>query len=61
MESYKQEIELFCHFMASDQKPSFTTSSPYLPRKSKLVFKTGKGMIQTENRIIYFNSKPLIK
>ena len=29
----------FSHFHVSDQKTSFTTSSPYLPRNSKSIFK----------------------
>ena len=44
----------FSHFWASDQKTSFTTFSPYYPRSSKMVFKTGNG-------IIFPNSGPLIK
>ena len=51
----------FSHFRASDQKTSFITSSPYLSRNSKLVFKTGNGIIQTQNGIISLISRPLIK
>ena len=51
----------FFHFQASDQITSFTTAFPYLQRNSKLIFKTGNGIIQTGNGIISLTSKPLIK
>ena len=51
----------FCHFQASDQKTSVTTLSPYLPRNSKWILKTGNGIIQIRNGIISPTSKPLIK
>ena len=51
----------FSQFWASDQKTSFTTSFPYLPRSSKLIFKTGNEIIQTGNGIISPTSGPLIK
>ena len=51
----------FSYSLTSDQKTSFTTSFPYLPRNSKLIFKTGNGIIQTGNGIISLTSKPPIK
>ena len=51
----------FFHFQISDQITSFTTSFPFLPRNSKLIFKTGNGLIQTGNGIISPTSRPLIK
>ena len=51
----------FCHFQASDQKTFITTLSPYLPRNSKLILKTGNGIIQIRNGIIFPTSRPLIK
>ena len=50
----------FSHFQVSDQKTSFITSSPRLPRNSKFVFKTKNGIIQTGNGIISPTSRPLI-
>ena len=35
----------FSTFMASDQKTVFSTSSPYILWNSKLIFKTGNGII----------------
>ena len=51
----------FSHFLASDQKTSSTAYSPYLPRNSILIVKTGNGIIQTGNGIISPTSRPLIK
>ena len=42
----------FSHFQASDQKTTFTTSSPYLPRSSKVIFKTGNRIIQISQLIL---------
>ena len=61
MELPKQEMKLFFSIPGLWSKTSFSTSSPFSPRNSKLVFKTVNGMIQTGNRINYFNSRPLIK
>ena len=49
----------FSYFQASDQKISFTISSPHLLRSSKLIFKTGNGIIQIG--FISPASRPLIK
>ena len=51
----------FSHFQASDEKTFFITYSPYLPRNSKWIFKTGNGIIQTGNGIISPISRPPIK
>ena len=51
----------FFNFQASDQKTSFSTSFSYVPRGSKLSFKTGNGIIQTGNGIISPTFGPLIK
>ena len=51
----------FSHFQASDQKTSFTKCFWFDPRGSKLIFKTGNGIIQTGNGIISPTSRPLIK
>ena len=51
----------FSSFQASDQNISFSTSFLYDPRGSKLIFKTGNGIIQTGNGIISLTSKPPIK
>ena len=51
----------FSHFQASDEKTFFITYSPYLPRNSKWIFKTGNGIIQTGNEIISPISRPPIK
>ena len=61
MELSTQEMELFSHFQASDEKTFFITFSPYLPRNSKWIFKTGNGIIQTGNGIISPISRPPIK
>ena len=50
----------FCQFQASDQKTSFTNCFSTTSRSSKLIFKTGNGIIQTGNGIISANSRPLI-
>ena len=49
------------HFRASDQKTSFTTSSPYKPKCSTLFFNTGNITFQTGNGIISPTYRPLIK
>ena len=49
------------HFKVSDQKTYFTKCFSFDPRGSKLIFKTGNGIIQTGNGIISLISKPLIK
>ena len=51
----------FTHFQASDQKTSFTKDFSFDLRSSKLIFKTGNGIIQTGNWIISPTSRPLIK
>ena len=51
----------FPHFQASDEKTSFTTYFSFDPKVSKLIFKTGNGIIQTGNGIIIPTSRPLIK
>ena len=61
MKLSKQEMELFLPLLGSGQKTSYTTSSSYLPRRLKLIYKTGNGIIQTGNRIISPTSRPLIE
>ena len=51
----------FSHFQASDEKTTFITFSPYQPKNSNWIFKTGNGIIQTGNGIISPTSCPLIK
>ena len=51
----------FSSFQASVQKTSFTTSYSYIPRHSKLSFKTGIGIIQTGKAIIFPTFRPLIE
>ena len=51
----------FSHFRACNQITSFTKCSSFVPRGSKLIFKTGNGIIQTRNGIISSTSKPLMK
>ena len=51
----------FSHFHVSDKKTSFTTFFLYLPRSSKLVFKTGNEIIQTGYGINSPTSWPLIE
>ena len=51
----------FSHFLTSDQKTYFTICFSFVPRDSKLIFKTGNGIIQTGNGIISPTSRPLIK
>ena len=41
----QQEEESLSHFWASDQKTSFTKRFSFLPRSSKLIFKTGNGIV----------------
>ena len=50
----------FSTFQASDQKTYFTKCFSFVPRDSKLIFKTGNGIIQTGNGIISHTSRPLI-
>ena len=42
----------FSNFQAPDQKISFTKSFTFNPTVSKLIFKTGNGIIQTGNGTI---------
>ena len=51
----------FSHFQASDQKTSFPQRFSFDPRGSKLIFKTGNGIIQSGIGIISPPSRPLIK
>ena len=51
----------FSHFQASDQKISFLRCFSFDPRDSKLIFKTGNGIIQTGNGIISPPSRTRIK
>ena len=53
--------DYFSHFQASDEKTSFTKHFSLDPNISKLIFKTGNGIIQTGNGIISPTSRPLIK
>ena len=57
MELSNQEIELFFHFQASNQKISFTRCFKLFAR----IFKTGKRIIEIGNGIISLASSPLIK
>ena len=50
-----------CHLQTPDEKIYFTKCFSFLPRSSKLIFKTGNGIIQTGNGIISPTSRPLIK
>ena len=43
----------FSNFEASDQKTPFTKCFTFDPKGSKLIFKTGNGIIQTGNGFIY--------
>ena len=54
-------IYICCFLQTSDQKTSFTKHLSFDPRGSKLIFKTGNGIIQTGNGIISPTSRPLIK
>ena len=51
----------FSNFQASDQKTYFTKCFSFDPRGSKSILKSGNGIIQTGNRIIFPPSRPLIK
>ena len=51
----------FSYFQASDEKTSLTKRRSFDPRASKLIFKTGNGIIQTGNGIISPTSRPLMK
>ena len=51
----------FTHLQASHQKTSFTQCSSFIPRSTKLIFKTGNRIIQTGNGIISPTYRPLIK
>ena len=61
MELSKQEMELFLHLPGPDQKISFTKRFSIVLRGSKLIFKTGNGITQTGNGIIFATSRPLIR
>ena len=50
-----------CLLQTSDQKTSFTKCFSFVPRCSRLIFKTGNGIIQTGNGIMSPISRPLIK
>ena len=41
----KRKWNNFSYFLTSDQKTSFTKCFSFLPRSSKLIFKTGNGII----------------
>ena len=43
----------FFHFQASDQKTCFTKCFSFVPRDSKLFFKTGNGFIQSGNMELF--------
>ena len=49
------------YLQTSDEKISFTKCFLFVPSVSKLIFKTGNGIIQTGNGIISPTSRPLIK
>ena len=51
----------FSHFQTSDKKISVTKCFSFVPRVSKLIFKTGNGIFQTGNGIISPTSRHLIK
>ena len=51
----------FSHFQTSDKKTSFTKCFLFDLRGSKLIFKTGNGIIQTGNGINSPTSRPLIQ
>ena len=51
----------FSYLQASDEKTSFTKHFSLDPNVSKLIFKTGNGIIQTGNGIISPTSRPLMK
>jgi len=57
----KWNYDYFSNFQASDKKTPFTKCFTFDPRGSKLIFKTGNGIIQTGHGIISLTSKPLIK
>ena len=62
MELSKQKKELFLPILGLwSKKTFFITYSPYLPKNSKWIFKTGNEIIQTGYGIISPNSGPLIK
>ena len=54
-------MELFLLLPAYHHKTSFTIGLSYVSGGSKIIFKTGNGIIQTGNRIISPTSTPLIK
>ena len=51
----------FSQCQASEPKTSFTKCFLFVPRVSKLIFKTGNGIIQTGKRLISPTSGPLIR
>ena len=61
MELFKQEMELFLPLPDLWSKTSFTKCFSFVPRVSKLISKTGNGIIQTGNGIISPTSRPLTK
>ena len=61
MELSKQELEIYLYPPCLLSKTPFTKCFKFDPRGSKLIFKTGNGIIQTGNGIISLTSKPLIK
>ena len=54
-------FDFYCYLQTSDQKTSLTKRLSFDPRGSKLILKTGNGIIQTGNGIISPTSRPLIK
>ena len=51
----------FSHFLASNAKTSLTKHFSFDPKVSKLIFKTGNGIIQTGNGIIFPTFWPPMK
>ena len=54
-------MELFLLLPDLQSKNFFYKKFSFIPRSSKLIFKTGNGIIQTGNGIIYPIFRPLIK
>ena len=54
-------FDFYCYLETSDQKTSFTKCFSIVPKGSKLIFKTGNGIIQTGNGIISPTYRLLIK
>ena len=57
----RQEMELFLPLPGLRSKYFFYKCFSFDPRGSKIIFKTGNGIIQTGNGIISPTSRPLIK